>query len=219
MIRTEARCPKVITEGRRRVNQFQKIFVGPGVHKAESAAKHTQRWSALVARIRHQDGEALGELYATLRRTYPYYFCRKLGADHAADATHTIFLAAVGEIREGRLREPECLMAFVHAIARNYTCQQIGRKCRANETAFDDVFQLPDERKSIEQNVIAEERHQLVMECLGRLHPHHKEILVRFYLREESSTHSARNGLDSDAVSLTQVSRQITVRRNWAQEN
>ena len=188
------------------MEQFQESLVGPGVHhQSDSVVLETQHWGALVIRIQKEDEEAMAELYAKLRRFYPYYFWRQLGPEHTEDAIHHVFFSTVDEVQKGHLREPERLMAFVRVIAYRYICQQINRavKSRAGEVPLEYAPPIPSGRRTVEEELIREERRQLALECMDRLSPRHREVLERFYLQEQSAEQIQREmGLDETQFRL-----------------
>jgi RNA polymerase sigma-70 factor, ECF subfamily len=160
---------------------------GPDVaEQTDSSVSDNKRWGPLVERLQsNSDSEALEELYVELQRFFPYYFLRRLGSDHVADAMHNLFLMTVRQLRLGSLKNAECLMGFVHTIAYRYTCEQITETIKSREIERRDDTQLPDGRHSVESVLIDEEARLLLRDCLAGLTLRQREILERFYLREE----------------------------------
>lgn len=74
----------------------------------------------LVERIRAGDSDAERELFARYSRpVYSIALARTRDREAARDLTQDVFLAALPQVRDGRLREAARLGAFLYGIMRN----------------------------------------------------------------------------------------------------
>ena len=144
-------------------------------------------WSEIAGRIKIGDKGSFDALYEAIRRYYTVYFARKIGLDSAQDATHELFIRTVNAVKNGSVREPQRLMAFIGGIARN----QVLEYFRGSERKRRDPDPKPsdeprDFRWSSENVVLDQERQNFIQSCLADLPPNRREILTRFYLLEQT---------------------------------
>ena len=92
----------------------------------------------LVERVRAGDVAAEEELVKTYRRgVFAIAAARTRDREAALDLTQEILIAALKALREGQLREPEKLAAFVHGIARNLINNYLRTRVRRAECDLD----------------------------------------------------------------------------------
>ncbi len=158
------------------------------VPKRRSPADDYTKWRSLVERIQSGDERGMEELYSVFSKGIRYYLCRQLGPQELEDKVHDTFLVVVQAIRKGDLREPERLMGFVRTIARRQVASSIERTIqrRKDVVALDDGLMVTDDRVDPEENAITRQKVQIMKEALGGISARDREILTRFYLREES---------------------------------
>ena len=101
---------------------------------------------------------------------------------------HDIFLIITKSIRNGELREPERLMGYVRTIVRRQVAAHINSmvQARRNQTDLDFGTALTDYHPNPERRIIEEQNLKLAMRILGSLHKREREVLIRFYLREQT---------------------------------
>lgn len=169
--------------------------------KPDPAETDYSRWAMLVERIRAGDERGMEELYAIFSKGIRFYLCRQLGPQEVDDKIHDTFLIVVQAIRRGDLREPERLMGFVRTVARRQVAAHIDRAIqqRNERVELDSGLPLTDEGASPEEEAIAREKVDIVKKVLRGVSNRDREILTRFYLKEQSQNQIC------DAMNLTET--------------
>jgi RNA polymerase sigma factor (sigma-70 family) len=152
-------------------------------------------WPNLVERIRAGEPSGMEELYRVFSKGIRFYLCRQLGPQDLDDKVHDIFLIITQSIRNGDLREPERLMGYVRTIVRRQVAAHINHLVqeRRNQTDLEFGMALSDYHPNPERRIIEEQNLKLAMRVLSSLHQREREVLVRFYLREQSATDICRD--------------------------
>ncbi|MEO8662311.1 MAG: sigma-70 family RNA polymerase sigma factor [Bryobacteraceae bacterium] len=145
-------------------------------------------WPYLVARIRDGNDSGMEELYRLFSRGIRFYLCRRLGPQELDDKVHDTFLIVVQAIQRGDLREPERLMGFVRTVVRRQVAAHIDQAVqnRREQTDIEFGARVADIRRNPEETAIRKERAELMAKILGSISTRDREILTRFYLREQS---------------------------------
>jgi RNA polymerase sigma-70 factor, ECF subfamily len=148
----------------------------------------TPSWSRLVERIRVAEPSALEEFYDIFAKGVRYYLWRQVGPQDLDDRVHDLFLIVTQSIQKGELREPERLMGFVRTIARRQVAATIDAAVQARRNQVDEHarVELCDQGPDPERRVIQEQNQELAMRVLGSLHKRDREVLMRFYLQEQT---------------------------------
>ena len=164
------------------------------VPSQESSADPPPSWIDLVERIRRDDPSGMEELYRVFSRGIRFYLCRQLGPQELDDRVHDTFLIVVQAIRRGDLREPERLMGFVRTVVRRQVAAHIDGlvHSRREEVEIDVNSRLPDRTWNPEQTLASRESVALMRRVLESLSQRDREILVRFYLQEETQDQICR---------------------------
>jgi RNA polymerase sigma-70 factor (ECF subfamily) len=144
-------------------------------------------WAVLVERIRIGETDGMEELYQLFSKGIRFYLCRQLGPQELEDKVHDTFLVVVQAIRRGDLREPERLMGFVRTVVRRQVAAHIDKivHVRREQTDLESSVRIPDPAEDPEQNAIFQQRAKLIRRVLDELGERDREILTRFYLREQ----------------------------------
>ena len=147
-----------------------------------------ERWIGLVNRIRNSDAGAMEELYHVFSRGIRYYLCRHLGPQELDDKVHDTFLIVVQAIQGGGLREPEKLMGFVRTVVRRKVAAFIDTAVHTRRDFADLEVGgvVPDGGANPEQQLLREERSNLMLKVLRGISRRDREILTRFYLYEQT---------------------------------
>ena len=111
----------------------------------------------------------------------------QLGPQELDDRLHDTFLIVVNAVRRGDLREPERLMGFVRTVVRRQVAAYIEQAVhqRRDLTDFDFGFTVADSKQNPEQEAIVGQRAELMKNTLSVLSEKDREILTRFYLKEQ----------------------------------
>ena len=141
----------------------------------------------LVARIQADDTTALEELYRIFARGIKYQICRQLGPQDLEDKVHDCFLIVVQAIRRGELREPDRLMGFVRTVVRRQIAAYIDIvvQARRQMTDLETGRIIADFGRDPENRILDREEEELAYRVLKGISRRDREILIRFYLREE----------------------------------
>jgi RNA polymerase sigma factor (sigma-70 family) len=145
-------------------------------------------WAELVERIRRDEPSGMEDLYRVFARGIRFYLCRQLGPQELDDRVHDTFLIVVQAIRRGDLREPERLMGFVRTVVRRQVAAHIDGlvHSRREEVEIDVNTRLADRTWNPEQKLASQENVILMRRVLDSLSLRDREILIRFYLREQT---------------------------------
>lgn len=177
----------------------------PEVSPADSA-ETPQPWASMVQRIQADDPSGMEELYAVFTSGIRFYLCRQLGPQDLDDKVHDAFLTIAQSIRRGDLREPERLMGYVRTVVRRQVAGYIGSAVEARRTLVDPDHGaiLRDRKPDPERTAIDEQNNALAMRVLNTLPRRDREVLVRFYLQEQSPRQICRDmGLTATQFRLT----------------
>ena len=127
------------------------------------------------------------ELYHVFSSGIRFHLCRQLGSHDLDDKVHDIFVSVTESIRNGDLREPERLMGYVHTVVRRQIAAYIDGAVqdRRRRTSLDPDLALSDHQPDPERRAIERQNMDLAMRVLNAVPKRDREVLVRFYLKEE----------------------------------
>ncbi len=134
------------------------------------------------------------ELYRVFSRGVRFFLWRHLGPQDLEDVVHDTFVMVAQAIRRGDVREPERLMGFVWTVVRRQLAAQIDRSvaARAHHANLDNF--LPADRGcDPEWTAIVSQQQLAASSLLGEVSPRDREILVRFYLNEQTQAEICRD--------------------------
>ena len=128
------------------------------------------------------------ELYHLFSTGIRFYLCRQLGPQDLDDKVHDIFLIITQSIQRGDLREPERLMGYVRTIVRRQVAAyiEVAVNARRNHSDADFSLTLSDQHPNPERRLIAAEATAVALNLLKSLHKRDREVLIRFYLKEQN---------------------------------
>jgi RNA polymerase sigma-70 factor, ECF subfamily len=157
------------------------------VEEAAKAGPASIDWSALVEQVKAGDDAGMEQLYKLFSRGIRYYLCRQLGPQELEDKVHDTFLIVVNAIKRGDLREPERLMGFVRTVVRRQVAAYIETAVhtRREQTDLETGITVADRKQNPEQEAMMREKAALMKSALAALSDRDREILVRFYLKEQ----------------------------------
>jgi RNA polymerase sigma factor (sigma-70 family) len=167
-------------------------MIGP--EEPEQDGIEEPSWAGLVERIR--DGEASGmeELYRVFSEGVRFQLWRQLGTQDLDDKVHDVFLIVAAAIRTGELRQPERLMGFVRTVVRRQLANYIDHAVRARNrlTPLTSVCPVAETGPDPERAAIEKQHLDLAMKVLNGVSKKQREVLVRFYLREQTAEEICR---------------------------
>jgi RNA polymerase sigma-70 factor (ECF subfamily) len=146
------------------------------------------RWIELVNRVRLGEPSAMVELYALFSESIRYSLYRQLLPQDLDDMLHDAFVIVVEAIRRGLIREPARLMGFVKTVMRRQLAAHIQDAVsgRSQQTPLDPARSLPTAEPDPEQALLSLQRRELVVNALKTVSARDRQILVRFYLLEQT---------------------------------
>jgi len=147
-----------------------------------------QSWTHLVKRIQSGDAAAMEEMYGVFTTGIRFYLCRQLGPQDLDDRVHEAFVTITQSIRKGELREPERLMGYVRTVVRRQVAAQIEAVVEQRRRQIDPSAgaAVCDRRPNPERQAIDREQAAVAYRVLQSLPRRDREVLVRFYLKEQS---------------------------------
>lgn len=160
----------------------------------ELEAQAPADWTRLVDRIRAGDDAGMAELYRVFSKGVRYHLCRQLGPQELDDKVHDTFVVVIQAIQRDELREPERLMGFVRTIVRRQVAAHIDRVIhnRKEMLDLDSGVRVVDPGRNPEEVAMLRQRANIIRRVLGELSERDREILTRFYLREQAQEQICR---------------------------
>jgi RNA polymerase sigma factor (sigma-70 family) len=142
----------------------------------------------LVDRIRRGESGSIEALCAKLRILAYCHLTRKVDSQYRDDKFHDVVVAVLEAISTGTLKQPDRLLGFVSTIARRGVAAQVradikNRRC----ISFEESDFAGTKETSPESAALQIEEYARLNALLGALRPRDRDILTRFYLREENS--------------------------------
>src|SRR6201996_3481862 len=144
-------------------------------------------WALLVQQIKGGKDEGMEQLYKLFSRGIRFYLCRQLGPQELEDKVHDTFLIVVNAIERGDLREPERLMGFVRTVVRRQVAAYIEQAVhtRREQADIETGITVADRKQNPEQEAMLRQKADLMKSALAALSKRDRDILVRFYLKEQ----------------------------------
>ncbi len=145
-------------------------------------------WELLASRVQRGDDDAMRELYDIFSKGVRFMLFRQLGPEDLDDKVHDVFVIIAQAIRNGELREPARLMGYIHTIVRRQIVGYIDRavSLRRNRVELDFDEAICDLHPDPEIEAIERENEQLALRVLQSIPRRDREVLIRFYLNEET---------------------------------
>lgn len=158
-----------------------------------NAAESSPSFAEVVANVRNGSPEGMDQLYRIFR-TLSGSLRRQIGNLEFEDRVHDMFIVAVEAIREGKLREPAALPSYIHGIARLSNFSHIGVKVRRERLSgsLRQWVSVRTRTASPEDLLTQRERARIMRELLASLTEREREVLTRFYLREQTKEQICR---------------------------
>ena len=152
-------------------------------------------WARLVDCIRAGDPAGMEQLYAVFVKGVRFFLWRQLGPQDLDDKVHDVFLIITQSIQRGELRDPDRLMGYVRTVVRRQVAAHIDSAvhARRNQQSIDPAMTLSDHQPDPERRVIEQENQDVALRMLGGLPPRDREVLVRFYLQEQTAEEICRD--------------------------
>ena len=146
------------------------------------------RWADVVERIRRGDPSGMEELYQVFSKGVRFFLYRQLGPHDLDDKLHDVFVIVAQAIQRGDLRDPDRLMGYVRTVMRRQVAGHIEDAIqeRRNHTELEGTLVLADHHPDPERGAIARQNDELAKRILRSIGKRDREVLIRFYLEEQS---------------------------------
>jgi len=155
------------------------------------AAETTTGWVRLAQAIRSGDDAGTTDLYVLLTAPLRVRLSRVVSPDELDDSLHEVVVIVLEAIHRDGLRDPERLAAFVHTIAHRRAVAHIRRRI-LRRRFVDDPEMMASSAGSPEDWAARRERVEQLTRVLRRLRARDREILERFYFREQNADQICR---------------------------
>ena len=134
------------------------------------------------------------QLYHVFTKGIRFLLYRQLGPQDLDDRVHDVFLMVTQSIRHGAVRQPERLMGYVRTVVRRQVAAQIEEAMRArrNLTDQDASLAVSDRATDPERSAIQRQNEELALRILRSIAQRDREVLIRFYLQEQSAAEICR---------------------------
>ena len=151
-------------------------------------------WRLLANRVQRGDDDAMQELYGIFSKGIRFMLFRQLGPVDLEDKVHDVFLLIAQAVRKGELRDPARLMGYIHTVVRRQIVAYIDRAVRQRRSSVELDFDeaICDARPDPENEAIERESLELALRVLQGIPKRDREVLTRFYLKEESPSQICR---------------------------
>jgi RNA polymerase sigma-70 factor (ECF subfamily) len=158
-----------------------------GVEHQITGGSTQPNYVSLVERIINGDAAAEAELVDHFKDPVSHIIRRIANdAPTAEDLSQDTFLTVIRKIRNGDLKQPESLGAFVAGVARNHAIEQMRVIRRRGGEDLKTVEHVPDPSQSQLDKLQKSEQLDEIREVMHELIPRYRELLLRFYINEES---------------------------------
>jgi len=146
------------------------------------------RWRQIVSDIQAGRPAGLEELYSVFSRGIRFQLCRQLGPQDLDDRIHDVFLVIVEAIQKDEVRDPDRLLGFIRTVVRRYIAADIDARVnsRREQVDLECGVAVPDDDPTPEDRAITGQQSKLMNLILGHLNTRDREVLVRFYIKEET---------------------------------
>ena|SRR5437868_1965502 len=152
-------------------------------------------WPALIEKIRANDATGMEELYGVFSRGVRFFLWRQIEKQDLEDTVHDTFLTVAEAIRRGEVRDPDRLMGFVWTVVKRQLAAHIERavNSRNQYVEMNGADRVLDRGADPEWKAIVSQHRVLAQRLLGEVSGRDREVLVRFYLKEQTQTEICRD--------------------------
>jgi len=164
------------------------------MNPAAKAAPAERSWTDVVKRIRARNPSGMEELWHVFNTGVRFFLCRQLPPQDLDDKLHEIFVMVTQSIRNGEVRQPERLMGYVRTVVRRQIATHISDlvQTRRAQGPLDPGALRADHNPDPERGVIERENTEIAMRVLRGMNRRDRELLIRFYLKEQPQEHICR---------------------------
>jgi len=169
------------------------VYIGRGLTAVDTNT--SEYWAELVARVQIGDGDSVEELYTAVAKSSRGKLFRSVDPQNVDDHVHEIMVIVLEAIRAGEIRDPSCLMSFVKTVTHRRVSLHI-RGAMLRRRRLVSIESAPDPaapfNQSPEARVALREKVDGVRRVIASLPARDREILTRFYYREQDAEQICR---------------------------
>jgi RNA polymerase sigma factor (sigma-70 family) len=128
------------------------------------------------------------DLYRIFSKGIRFLLFRHFGPQDLDDKVHDAFLVIAQSIQRGDVREPERLMGYIRTVVRRQISAYIQSAVQQRRSFADLelIAPLRDRLPNPETRMVEQQKLELARRLLGSIPKRDREVLVRFYLREQA---------------------------------
>lgn len=145
-------------------------------------------WAALVSGVQAREPWALERLYGVIESGARAAIRRQVLPQDVTDKVHDLFISLAESLREGKLREPDRFPGYLWAAVRGQMAKYVHRAGRARRThvPIEGGLSVEGTDSTPEQRMIEHQRSEVALRVLKSMSARDREVLLRFYLREQN---------------------------------
>lgn len=147
--------------------------------------------SSLVERIGAGDKRAENELVTKYWKSLYFILNRRCNDNQlASDIAQDAFIVVISKARNGEIRNPEALSAFIRQTGVNLLIGHFRKETRRATDVHGDVeFEIPDQKSNVARAVEANQTLKLVQQLISEMTVERdRDLLVSYYAKEEEKS-------------------------------
>jgi RNA polymerase sigma factor (sigma-70 family) len=146
-----------------------------------------QNFDQVIGSIQSGDTQAVVDLYVLLNG-FRKRLIRQLGASDGEEGFHSGFVALLELIQKRSVNEPGKLVAIADTVFHRQYCQAIRARVRERErnVPLSESIPVTASHRNGFDHILYEQQVRLTSEAMAQLPEKWRELMVRFYLREQS---------------------------------
>jgi RNA polymerase sigma-70 factor, ECF subfamily len=142
-------------------------------------------WESIVGQVAAGSPLALETLYHLLS-PLRFEIAGRVDRSQIDDLYHDTIVALIDAIQSGLVRVPEALPTYARTIIKRRFCRWVGEMALARASVDPDAAALRDRSLNPEQRRIWMQQREIAGRILGALPARERDMLARFYLKQES---------------------------------
>jgi RNA polymerase sigma factor, sigma-70 family len=143
-------------------------------------------YAGILELIRAGDPKGEENLYRIFARSFRFLLARNIPAEDVDDQVQEVFMALIQAVRRGSPRDAAALPAFAQTILRRSIANIYrGRAMRIRVEVDSPAFEIADGTLNSLELILRQEQIQELERALAGLSPEERDVITRFYMREE----------------------------------
>jgi len=123
---------------------------------------------------------------------------RMLASETVEDLRQETYIRVFGKLREGEIRQPERIGAFVNSTCNN-VLMEFYRSSSRTSPWDDSYLEMPDHAVNVEGSLVTKQMKERVRQVIGELPKKDRDLLRAFFLEEKDKDEVCRQfGVDRD---------------------